>query len=94
MGEMISKPDANPILLAVLNLFTWGFLGYFLLGQKKKAIMGLVIVAVGNICLMGLGFFAQLIFTYDVYLLAQKAANGESIGENENGLDFLNAIFK
>ena len=33
MGEMITKPDANPILLAALNLIALGGLGYFLMGQ-------------------------------------------------------------
>ena len=31
---------------------------------------------------------------YDAYLLGQKLQSGQAIGENENGLSFLNAIFK
>ena len=34
------------------------------------------------------------VFAYDAYLLAQKLQSGQTIGENENGLSFLNAIFK
>ncbi len=92
MGEMITKPDANPILFAVLNLFVLGCLGYFIMGQKKKAIIA-VIVSVVTSC-VGLSPIAILIFTYDAYLLGQKLQAGESIGENENGLEFLNMIFK
>jgi hypothetical protein len=35
-----------------------------------------------------------IICAYDAYLLGTKLQSGESIGINENGLDFLNAIFK
>jgi len=92
MGEMITKPDANPILFAILNFF-WGCVGYFLMGQKKKAIISLVISFVG-MWLFGLGFIWVLITVYDAYLLGQKLQRGESIGVNENGLPFLNALFK
>jgi hypothetical protein len=95
MGEMISKPDANPIIFAVCNFFLWGFLGYFLMGQKKKAIISVVIFWVLALCTMGAGnIIWMLISAYDAYLLGQKLQSGESIGENENGLSFLNAIFK
>lgn len=91
MGEMITKPDANPVILAILNGFL-GFVGYFLMGQKKKAIISVVITLVTS-C-VGLSWIWVLISMYDAYLLGQKLAAGESIGENENGLEFLNAIFK
>ena len=39
MGQMITKPDANPIIFAVCNWFGGGALGYFLMGQKKKAMI-------------------------------------------------------
>lgn len=101
MGEMITKPDANPVMLAALNLLIAGGLGYFLMGQKKKAIITWVIVVlcftIGQLC-VGLGPLLGLVFTcvaaYDAYLLGQKLQAGESIGENENALEFLNAIFK
>ena len=93
MGQMISKPDANPILLAILN---WFFcIGYFMMGQKKKCIIGIVVVILTNVVTCGtLGWIVMLVFVYDAYLLGQKLQSGQSIGENENGLEFLNAIFK
>ncbi len=92
MGELITKPDANPILLAVLNLIVFGApAGYFLMGQQKKAIFGLLYVWVPMMC-MGLGWFVALVFAYDAYLLGQKLASGESVGEGENGLDFLGML--
>ncbi|MFT6144099.1 MAG: hypothetical protein ACJAZO_002665 [Myxococcota bacterium] len=95
MGEMITKPDTNPIIPAVLNFFVAGALGYFLIGQKKKAIISLVVYAVSWICTLGVVTLPWVIITaYDGYLLGQKLQAGESIGENENGLSFLDAIFK
>lgn len=97
MGQMITKPDANPVLLAILNLVGAGGIGYFLLGQKKKAfitwgvIIGVSVISCGFLSIIAL--FAW-VTAYDVYLLGQKAQTGQPIGENENGLDFLNAIFK
>ena len=41
-----------------------------------------------------LSWIWMIIAMYDAYLLGQKLASGESIGENENGLEFLNMIFK
>jgi len=93
MGEMITKPDANPILLAALNFLFFGCLGYFLMGQSKKAIMTAIICVVLMPC-MGLGWIWMLVATYDAYLLGQKLASGESIGQMENGVGFLNNVFK
>lgn len=100
MGQMITKPDANPIIFAVCNWFGAGALGYFLMGQKKKAMIAVgVFVAVMflSVCTLGLAsmmYVYVLIFAYDAYLLGQKLQSGQAIGENENGLEFLNVIFK
>jgi len=91
MGEMITKPDANPILLAILNGFL-GCVGYFMMGQSKKAIITAVIVILTSWC--GLGFIFVLLAMYDAYLLGQKLASGESIGQMENGVGVLDNIFK
>ncbi len=93
MSEMIQKPDANPIVLALANLFVCGIpVGYFMIGQQKKGIITLVATFV--LSMFGVGMIIPLIAAYDVYLLGQKLQNGEAIGMNENGLDFLNAVFK
>lgn len=94
MGEMITKPDANPILLAVLNGLIMGIpIGYFMIGQQKKAIISWVIAWVlWPMC--GLGLVWVLVIMYDSYLLGQKLAQGESITQMENGVAFLDKIFK
>ena len=91
MGE-ISKPDANPIVIAILNWMILGGAGYLMIGQKKKGIMSIVACMV--LWCLGLGWIISLLTAYDGYLLGQKLQSGQSIGEMENGLEFLNAIFK
>lgn len=92
MGQMITKPDANPVLLAAGN-FIFGGLGYFFMGQKKKALMAAGMTCL-SMCACGLGMFVACVFVYDAYLLAGKLQSGQAIGENENGLPFLDVIFK
>lgn len=92
MGELIQKPDTNPIVVALLNLFLLGGVGYLIMGQQKKAIISIAATLIGS-C-FGIGVIVPWITAYDAYLLGQKLQNGESIGMNQNGLDFLNAIFK
>ncbi len=92
MGEMIQKPDTNPVVVALLNFFLWGGVGYILMGQKKKGIISIVATVV--LACVGIGMIIPIITAYDAYLLGQKLQSGQAIGENENGLDFLNAVFK
>ena len=94
MGELIQKPDTNPILVAVCNLFGFGCIGYLLMGQQKKAIITAVIFFVVGTITCGFGCIIAWLTAYDAYLLGQKLQSGESIGMNENGLSFLDAIFK
>lgn len=95
MGQMITKTDANPILNGFANIiFLNGAIGYFLMGQKKKAIIAIIICWVVGPFFCGIGPLCAFIFAYDAYLLSQKLQAGQSIGENENGLEFLNMIFK
>ena len=93
MDEMIRKPDANPILFAVLNLFLWSCVGYFVMGQTKKGIISVIAFWVLIWC-FGLGIIVSIVTAIDAYKLGQKLQAGEAIGVNENGLPFLNAIFK
>lgn len=94
MGEMITKPDTNPIIIAVANFLGLGGLGYFLMGQQKKAIITWVVVLLGGFCTFGLLYMFVWVTAYDGYLLGQKLASGESIGDTENGLSALDMIFR
>lgn len=88
----ISKPDANPMVMALLNFFTGG-LGYLLIGQQNKGIIAIILLVVSTVTCVG-PMICGAIFAYDAWLLCERLQKGESIGPNENGLEFLNAIFK
>ena len=91
MAEQITKPDANPILLAVLDLFLCGLpVGHFMIGQQKKAIIFFLATLVLSV--VGIGMIIPWIAAYDAYLLGEKLKTGASIGMNENGLKFLDSI--
>jgi len=94
MGEMITKPDAAPVLYALLNVFVCGLpVGTAIMGQSKKAMVGFGYYVL--LSLVTCGFMSlpvTLVLAYDAYLLGQRLASGESIGELENGLDFLNSL--
>jgi hypothetical protein len=91
MGESITKPDANPIVLALLNVFICGLpIGYVMMGQTKKAVAAFVYTVI--LSMFGVGFLLCWVWAYDAYLLGQKLAAGESISDTENGLDFLNNL--
>ena len=94
MGEMITKPDANPIVLAALNLVICGLpIGYFMMGQQKKAIAAFVYTAILWVISFGtIGWAMSVLWAYDAYLLGQKLASGEPISDTENGLEFLNNL--
>lgn len=95
MGQMIQKPDANPIIVALLNFFLFGAVGYLYMGQQKKGIISLVIALVGGLLTCGLvSTIWAFVSAYDGYLLGEKLQKGQPIGENENALPFLNNIFK
>jgi len=92
MGDMITKPDANPTVFALLNFFLLGSAGYFAMGQTKKAIVfPIATLVLATVCV---GIILPWIAAYDAYLLGQRMAAGESITPNTNGLSFLDAIFK
>ena len=91
MGEMITKPDANPILYAILDIVVCGLpVGHFMMGQSQKAIVIIVYFIVLNF--VGLGFVMSIIAAIDAYNLGQKLQSGESIGLKENGMSLLDSL--
>jgi len=89
MGEMIRKPDANPVVLGLANLLLFGSVGYFLMGQTSKGVAALAYTVILGCCL---GPIPAFVFAYDGYLLGQKLESGEAIGERENALELLDNL--
>jgi hypothetical protein len=90
MPSQITKADANPIIIFICNWFFLAFLGYFLLGQKQKAIAGLVYTIVLSI--IGIGAFIPIIAAIDGYQVAQKLAAGETLASDYCALEFLSSL--
>ena len=77
----VTKPDANPILSAVLTLI-W-FLGHLINGQKRKWLFNILAYLIG-LCLCCLPGIAILVLSVlDAYQTAERLQRGETIGENE-----------
>jgi hypothetical protein len=90
MPSQITKADANPILIFICNWFILGCLGYFLLGQKQKAIAALIYTIVLSI--IGIGALIPIICAIDGYQVATKLAAGETLASDYCALEFLSSL--
>ncbi len=74
-----SDPPKNAIIAAILSLLLLGGVGQLYLGQTKKGI----ILIVGTIILscIGVGLVIPIVGAIDAYMMAEKLANGETIGD-------------
>jgi hypothetical protein len=92
--KTISKPDANPILAAILTAFVLG-LGHLIVnGQQRKWIMTLVGGLVGSIACCLPGMLIGILSIVDSYQTAERLKNGESIPENEYSMPLLYKMIK
>jgi TM2 domain-containing membrane protein YozV len=89
--SQIQADDKNAIVAALLNWCLLGGVGYYYLGQSGKGLRAIIVTVVFYVVL--LGWIPALAFSIDAYMLGQKLANGEAIGENECGLSFLSGLF-
>ena len=93
-ADMISKPDANPVLALVLTWFVFG-LGHMIVnGQTNKWIWTLVMTMVGYVLCFIPGFLIGILSIIDAYQTAVRLKNGESIGQNEYSFPLLYKICK
>src|SRR2546421_1571981 len=77
----ISKPDANPVVAALLCLIL--NLGHLVInGQQKKWGLTLVAILVLNCTICG-GFIVAILSIIDAYKTAVKLKAGKEIDENE-----------
>ena len=73
-------PPPDPNLILVLNLLLFGCVGYWILGQKAKAVIAAVAWCAG---LMSCGVISGLVMAFaavDGYMQAQELAAGRPIG--------------
>jgi hypothetical protein len=90
----ISKPDANPVVAAVLTLLILN-LGHLLInGQQKKWLFTLILIIIGHILLVIPGLIFWLMSVIDSYQTAERLQKGETISENEYTMVPLYKIIK
>jgi hypothetical protein len=94
MTNTIQKPDANPIVAALLTAFVF-MLGHLIInGQQRKWLFNLLANIIGTIlcCIPGLVVFVLSVI--DSYQTAERLQQGEAIGENEYSQPLLYKIVK
>jgi hypothetical protein len=90
----ISKPDANPVVAALLTWLVFG-LGHWLInGQQRKWIMILVATLVGMVLCCLPGIVISILSIIDSYQTAVKLKAGKEIDENEYSNALLFKIVK
>ena len=79
----ISKPDANPIVAALLTWFVFGIGHIIINGQQRKWLYTLVATFVGSILCVLPGIVIGILSVIDAYQTAERLQKGEEIPENE-----------
>jgi hypothetical protein len=83
MSNTVQKPDANPVVSALLTAVVLN-LGHFLInGQQRKWLFTLLAIFVGNILCCVPGLVVWVLSIIDSYQTAQRLQAGEAIPENE-----------
>ena len=92
--NMISKPDANPILAVLLTLFVFELGHGIINGQMRKWGMTLLTRFIGGILCCLPGLFIAVLSCIDAYQTAERLKSGESIPENEYSHPLLYKIVR
>jgi hypothetical protein len=88
----ISKPDANPIVAALLTWLVFGIGHMVINGQKTKWIKILIATIIGSILCCLPGTIIAILSIIDSYKTAQKLKEGKEIDENEYSVELLYKI--
>ena len=79
----ISKPDANPVVSALLTALVLNLGHYLINGQQRKWLFTLLAILIGSVLCCIPGWVVMILSIIDSYQTAQRLAAGESIDENE-----------
>jgi hypothetical protein len=90
----ISKPDANPVVAALLTWLVLGTGHWLINGQQKKWIMILVASLIGSVLCCLPGLVIGILSIIDAYKTALKLKSGKEIDENEYSVPLLFKIVK
>jgi len=93
-ADQISKPDANPVLAAILTWFAFGLGHVIVNGQTNKWIWITVTSMVGMILCCIPGMVISILSIIDAYQTAVRLKSGETIGQNEYSFPLLYKMCK
>lgn len=74
--------------------FLLGPITYFIIGQGKKGMMGLVLVLILSVCTGGFLGLLGLLPAFDAYKVCEALQNGEAVDEHEYRFDIWYKIAK
>ena len=83
MSNTIQKPDANPIVAALLTAFVLGSGHMIINGQQRKWLYTLGAGFVGTLLCCLPGMVVGILSIVDSYQTAERLKSGEAIPENE-----------
>ncbi len=79
----ISKPDANPIVAALLTWFVFGIGHIVINGQTNKWLWTFIATIIGSFLCVLPGVVIGILSVVDSYQTAERLQKGETIDENE-----------
>jgi hypothetical protein len=90
----IQKPDANPIVAALLTWFVLG-LGHLIVnGQQRKWIYSLIVTIIGSFLCVLPGIIIGIFSVVDAYQTAERLQKGETLDENEYTFPLMYKVVK
>ena len=94
MANTIQKPEANPVVSALLTAFVFNLGHYLINGQQRKWLFTLGAIFVGYLFCFFPGMVVAILSIIDSYQTAVRLQSGEVIGENEYTNTMLFKIIK
>lgn len=92
--SMISKPDANPIVAALLTWFVFGIGHIVINGQTNKWLFTIIATFIGSFLCVLPGIVIAVLSVVDSYQTAERLSKGEQIPEGEYSNVLLYKICK
>lgn len=92
--ETIKKPDANPVVSALLTWLVFGIGHIVINGQQKKWLITLIATFIGSILCVLPGIIIGVLSIVDSYQTAVRLKSGEEIPVNEYSNALLFKICK
>lgn len=92
--KQIHRPDANPVVALLLNIFVLPGLGDMVIGQTNKGVMVFLCALIGTCLCCVPGWVVAILSHIDTYQCAAALQRGETLGENEYKQEWLFKIVR